>query len=168
MMTDEQMKKAREALQRKKSEDLVRRIKLRLYRQDQKTAAELRLPFRLIHRREYPSDEVRPNEYYPNDGGIMIDADTGELKPVPEDERLTTERKDYYLTRFLTLIDLDDYSDSDLTGERITADDADRIRSEYRRRISDYTEHPDRYNTRAWYPGDLHGRRYPRFDDTEI
>lgn len=164
MMTDQQMEAARRALRRKKSEELVKQIKLHQYRQDQQKAAKLHLPFRMIHKREYLSDEVRPNEYYPNDGGIMIDPDTGRWIPVPESERLTDDDIDYWFTRFLTMIDLDGYKDSDLTGEAIPPATAAAIRDEYRRRIADYKDHPDRYNTRAWYPGDLHGRRYPRIE----
>lgn len=163
MLTPEQMQKAREALQRKRSEDLTKKIMLRIYRQDQKTAAELHLPFRMIHKHEYPEGEVQPNLYYPNPSSVMIDTDTGKWIPVPENEKLTDEDMDYWFTRFLTMIDIDGYSDSDLTGERIQPATAATIRDEYRRRIEDYYNNPDRYNTRGWCAGDIDGRRYPKF-----
>lgn len=164
MLTDKQMKKGCEALRRKKTEDLTKKIMLRIYRRDQQKAAELHLPFRMIHRREFPEGEVMPNLYYPNPSGIMIDPDTGEWKPVPEAEKLDDDGMIYYFTRFLTLIDLDTYSDTDLTGERIPPATAATIRDEYRRRIEDYNANPDRFNTRPWHEGDVDGRQYPKID----
>lgn len=164
MLTDKQMQKAREALNRKKTEDLMKRVKLRLYRRDQQKAAAFHLPFRMVHEHEYPEGEVMPNPYYPNPCGIMKDPATGELMPVPEEERLTDADMDFWFTRFLTLIDLDEYRDADLTGERIPPATAATIRDEYRRRIEDYNANPDRYNTRAWHEGDVDGRQYPKID----
>lgn len=163
MLTDKQMKKGCEALRRKKSEDLVRQIKLLRYRRDQQTAAAFHLPFRMIHNREYPEGEIPPNWYYPNPCGITIDTD-GKWQPVPEKECLTDADMNYWFTRFLTLIDLDEYGDADLTGERIPPATAAAIRDEYRRRIQDYNANPDRFNTRGWRSGDVGGRQYPKID----
>lgn len=161
-MTPEQIEAAQRALRNKNTEDLTKRIMLHLYRQHQKEAKELLLPFRMIHRHEYPEGEVQPNPYYPNPCSVMVNKDTGDWEAVPEGERLTTDTDiKYWLTRFLTMIDIDQYADTDLTGEAISKEAADAIRDEYRRRIQDYYRNSEDYNTRAWYTGDINGRQYP-------
>ena len=168
MLTERQIEAARRALQEKEAGDLIKRIMLRLYRFDQKAAEVLGLPFRMVHRSEYPTDEVWPNLFYPNVCGTYVDAKTGEWQPVPSSEKLDEQGRRYYFTRLLSVTDFSDYKNTDWTGEQIPQEDADRIRREYEARVQDYREHPERYNTRAWYAGDIDGRQYPSFTESEV
>lgn len=158
MLTDEQMQKAREALQERKSEELKRRVMLHLYRQDQENARRWQLPFRMVHRKEYPTGEVQPNDYYPHRSGIIIDG-SGKPAKLPDAERITKETALYYFTRLLAAneANLMQYRNSDWTGEAITTAEAAEIREEYLKRIRDYKERPEKYDTQ---PHHGTGERY--------
>lgn len=160
MLTDEQMQKAREALQERKSEELKRRVMLHLYRQDQENARRWKLPFKMVHRKEYPSEETAPNDYYPHRSGIIIDG-SGKPAKLPDAEKLTEEAALYYFTRLLVWNEecLKDYRNADWTGEAITTAEAAEIRETYLKRIRDYKEHPERYDTQP-HRIDGTGERY--------
>lgn len=158
MLSDEQMAAARKALQERKSEDLKRRILLHQYRQDMLNSKKWQLPFRMIHRNEYPPEEVPPNDHYPHRSGITVDG-SGKPVPIPNAERITPETALYWYTRLLALneANLTQYSPADWTGEAISAAEAAEIRETYLKRIHDYYDHPERYNTEAQHGT---GRKY--------
>ena len=165
MLTDEQIQAARKALQERKGEDLKRRILLHQYKRDQENARKWQLPFRMIHRREYPPGEIPPNDYYPHRSGITVDG-SGKPVPLPDAERITKATALFYFTRLLAAneANLMQYRNSDWTGEAITTAEAAEIREEYLKRIRDYKAHPEQYNTQPQH-GTGEGKRYFLPDD---
>lgn len=158
MLSDEQMAAARKALQERKSEDLKRRILLHQYRQDMLNSKRWYLPFRMVHKREFPRGEIQPNMYYPHPCGIVIDG-SGTPVPLPDAEKITPGTALYWFTRLLALneANLTQYSPADWTGEAISTAEAAEIKKTYLKRIRDYYDHPERYNTEAQHGT---GRKY--------
>lgn len=165
MLTDKQIEAARKALQERKSEDLKKRILLHQYKLDMLNSKRWYLPFRMVHKHEFPSGEVQPNQYYPHPCGIVIDG-SGAPVALPDSEKITKETALYWFTRFLALneANLTEYSRGDWTGEAISAAEARELQKMYLERIRDYHDHPERYNTEAQH-GTGEGRRYFLPDD---
>lgn len=150
MLTDRQLEAAERALKDHKSRELQRRIMLRIYRQCQKTAERLQLPFRMVHKAEYPAGEIVPNAYYPLPTNVGRAAD-GSLYTIPDAVQVTQEQARYYFTRllFLNLENLEKYRRGDWTGENLTEDEAAAIRQTYIDRAEDFRRHPEKYDTQA-------------------
>lgn len=149
MLTELQRGKAEKALADYKTRELVKRIKLHLYKQDQERVEAWKLPFRMIHRREFIPGEIEPNDYFPHMFGVGRAAD-GSPATIPDAEQITPERAVYFFTRHLAanLSNMEQYGPSDWTGESITADQAEWYLQEYMARVADYLEHPGRYDTK--------------------
>lgn len=157
-MTPEQMEKAKEALADHRFRELKKRIMLHQYRQDMLNSKKWQLPFRMIHRNEYPPAEVPANDHYPHRSGITVDG-SGKPVPIPDAQKITPETALYWFTRLLALneANLTQYSPADWTGEAISAAEAAEIRETYLKRIRDYYDHPEKYNTEAQHGT---GRKY--------
>lgn len=159
-MTPEQMEKAKAALADHRFRELQKRIALHHYRQDQEHARQWQLPFRMVHKREYIDGEIAPNDFYPHRSGILVDG-SGKPAPIPDAQRITPETALYFFTRLLVWNEerLKDYRNADWTGEAITTAEAAEIRETYLKRIRDYKEHPERYDTQP-HRIDGTGERY--------
>lgn len=143
MLTDRQLEAAERALKDHKSRELQRRIMLRIYRQCQKTAERLQLPFRMLYRREFPPDEVQPNDFFPHLSRIGRD-EQGNPYTIPDAVQVTQEQARYYFTRLLVWnqANLSAYRLSDWTGEAITKQEAERLKRGYFERIQAYKDEP--------------------------
>lgn len=150
MLSDRQLEAAERALKDHKSRELQRRIMLRIYRNDQRTAERLQLPFRMVHKAEYPAGEIVPSIFYPLPCSIGRAAD-GSLYTIPDAREITAEDAIFYFTRllFLNLENLEKYRRGDWTGENLTEDEAAAIRQTYIDRAEDFRRHPEKYDTQA-------------------
>ena len=146
-MTEEQMIKAKQALRDHAFMQIKKRAMLHIYRADQKRAERWQLPFRMVHKHEYPPEEIQPNEYYPLPCNLYRDAN-GEPYPIPGVMPITETEARYFFTRLLywNADKLRTYAPSDWTGSPTTAEEAERLQSAYFDRIQDFLEHPDRYD----------------------
>lgn len=166
MLTELQKEKAQKALADHKTRELVKRIKLHLYKQDQELVNTWKLPFRMIHRREFIPGEIEPNDYYPHMFGVGRAAD-GSPALIPDAQKITPERAVYFFTRHLAanLSNLEQYGPADWTGEAISIEAAGRQRQAYTARIQDYHDHPERYDHEPHpIPSDA-AERYFLFND---
>lgn len=149
MLTDRQREAAERALIDNESQKLKKKVLLRAYRRDQERAERWQLPFRMIHRHEYISGEVYPNDYYPRMSNIGRDAD-GNPYTIEDAERIDHDTAIFYFTRILAANEsnLLEYTAGDWTGNMVTPDKAEWYRQTYLDRIQDFLEHPKRYDTK--------------------
>ena len=146
-MTPEQMEKAKQALADQNSQEIRKRILLKQYRADQERAERWRLPFRMVHRREYIDGEIPPNDFFPLLSRIGKD-EQGNPYTLPDAEPITPETALYFFTRHLAanMDNLMKYRPADWTGEAITEDKAEWYLQTYTARVSDFMEHPRQYD----------------------
>lgn len=69
-----------------------------------------------------------------------IESDEERKEHTPEGMR------EYYFTPFLRYAKLDAYSGFDWTGNRLPPDEEERIKSGYKKRLTDWQMHPERYS----------------------
>lgn len=171
MLTDEQMKKAQAALRDHKSRELQKRIMLRMYRKDQETAARLKLPFRMLHKHEFPPQEIPPNLYYPRLSNVGISAD-GTPEQIPDAQPITPERAEYFFTRLIAMNEtrLQEYAPTDWTGSPTMPQEAEKQRQAYFDRIEDFRRNPEKYDTEPHLLPEHPERIYFMFtgDDSDI
>ena len=142
-MSDRQLEAAERALKDHKSRELQRRIMLRIYRDDQKQAERLQLPFRMVHKAEYPAGEIVPSIFYPLPCSIGRAAD-GSLYTIPDAREITAEDAIYYFTRLLVwnADNLRSYAPTDWTGNPTTPAEAEQLKRGYFERIQAYKDEP--------------------------
>lgn len=157
-MTDEQMKKARAALKDHRSQQLRKKILLRIYREDQQKAERWALPFRLVHEAAFIPGECPPSDFFPHLSDVGRAAD-GSPYHIPDARRITSQEAVFFFTRFLVynMDNLTRYRPSDWTGEYISLEEAERQLQGYLARIQDFHDHPEKYDQT---PHPLHKERY--------
>lgn len=181
-MTPEQMAKAERAIHRKQIQDILRRHALERRNQCIKDVSFFGLPFRVLYSLQQPPDQTPLSRFYPF---RACSAETearvkealeearerrGEL---PDEEiqaiRERLEARDYtpeadrkqLFTCFLEGWDFSTFKNWDWTGNRITAEEADRLRAYYTDRQKQYQDHPERFSPPALKADDDMSRYSP-------
>lgn len=165
-MTPEQREKAERAIFHKKIQDILKRHALERRNQCIKDVSFFGLPYRVLFSLDQPPDQTPLSWFYPF---RACSAETearvkealeearerrGEL---PDEEiqaiRERLEARDYtpeadrkqLFTCFLEGWDFSTFKNWDWTGNRITAEEADRLRAYYTDRQKQYQDHPERF-----------------------
>lgn len=181
-MTPEQMAKAERAIHRKQIQDILRRHALERRNQCIKDVSFFGLPYRVLFSLDQPPDQTPLSRFYPF---RACSAETearvkealeearerrGEL---PDEEiqaiRERLEARDYtpeadrkqLFTCFLEGWDFSTFKSWDWTGNRITAEEADRLRAYYTDRQKQYQDHPERFSPPALKADDDMSRYSP-------
>ena len=181
-MTPEQMAKAERAIHRKQIQDILRRHALERRNQCIKDVSFFGLPYRVLYSLQQPPDQTPLSRFYPF---RACSAETearvkealeearerrGEL---PDEEiqaiRERLEARDYtpeadrkqLFTCFLEGWDFSTFKNWDWTGNRITAEEADRLRAYYTDRQKQYQDHPERFSPPALKADDDMSRYSP-------
>lgn len=181
-MTPEQMAKAERAIHRKQIQDILRRHALERRNQCIKDVSFFGLPYRVLFSLDQPPDQTPLSRFYPF---RACSAETearvkealeearerrGEL---PDEEiqaiRERLEARDYtpeadrkqLFTCFLEGWDFSTFKNWDWTGNRITAEEADRLRAYYTDRQKQYQDHPERFSPPALKADDDMSRYSP-------
>ena len=147
MLTPEQMDKAKAALQREKTKELVRRIMLHRYTQDIEKAERWCLPFKMVHDRQYLPDEEPPGDYYGRPAPVIYDKTKYCMVTNPEaGPPITKEKAIFYFTRHLVAVNLDEYGRGDWTGKTVTQEEADLLKAMFQGRQRDFVRNPHKYD----------------------
>ena len=181
-MTPEQMAKAERAIHRKQIQDILRRHALERRNQCIKDVSFFGLPYRVLFSLDQSPDQTPLSRFYPF---RACSAETearvkealeearerrGEL---PDEEiqaiRERLEARDYtpeadrkqLFTCFLEGWDFSTFKNWDWTGNRITAEEADRLRAYYTDRQKQYQDHPERFSPPALKADDDMSRYSP-------
>ena len=181
-MTPEQMAKAERAIHRKQIQDILRRHALERRNQCIKDVSFFGLPYRVLFSLDQPPDQTPLSRFYPF---RACSAETearvkkaleearerrGEL---PDEEiqaiRERLEARDYtpeadrkqLFTCFLEGWDFSTFKNWDWTGNRITAEEADRLRAYYTDRQKQYQDYPERFSPPALKADDDMSRYSP-------
>ena len=181
-MTPEQMAKAERAIHKKQIQDILRRHALERRNQCIKDVSFFGLPYRVLYSLQQPPDQTPLSRFYPY---RACSAETearvkealeearerrGEL---PDEEiqaiRERLEARDYtpeadrkqLFTCFLEGWDFSTFKNWDWTGNRITAEEADRLRAYYTDRQKQYQDHLERFSPPALKADDDMSRYSP-------
>lgn len=181
-MTPEQMAKAERAIHRKQIQDILRRHALERRNQCIKDVSFFGLPYRVLYSLEQLPDQTPLSRFYPF---RACSAETearvkealeearerrGEL---PDEEiqaiRERLEARDYtpeadrkqLFTCFLEGWDFSTFKSWDWTGNKIPAEEADRLRACYTERQKQYQDHPERFSPPALKADDDMSRYSP-------
>lgn len=181
-MTPEQMAKAERAIHRKQIQDILRRHALERRNQCIKDVSFFGLPYRVLYSLQQPPDQMPLSRFYPfracsaetearvNEALKEARERRGEL---PDEEiqaiRERLEARDYtpeadrkqLFTCFLEGWDFSTFKNWDWTGNRITAEEADRLRAYYTDRQKQYQDHPERFSPPALKADDDMSRYSP-------
>lgn len=169
-MTPEQMAKAERAIHRKQIQDILRRHALERRNQCIKDVSFFGLPYRVLYSLEQPPDQTPLSRFYPfracsaetearvKEALEEVRERRGEL---PDEEiqaiRERLEARDYtpeadrkqLFTCFLEGWDFSTFKSWDWTGNKIPAEEADRLRACYTERQKQYQDHPERFSPPA-------------------
>ena len=181
-MTPEQMAKAERAIHRKQIQDILRRHALERRNQCIKDVSFFGLPFRVLYSLQQPPDQMPLSRFYPfracsaetearaNEALAEARERRGEL---PDEEiqaiRERLEARDYtpeadreqLFTCFLEGWDFPTFKNWDWTGNRVPAEEADRLRAYYTERQKQYQDHPERFSPPALRADDDMSRYSP-------
>ena len=181
-MTPEQMAKAERAIHRKQIQDILRRHALERRNQCIKDVSFFGLPFRVLYSLQQPPDQTPLSRFYPF---RACSAETearvkealeearerqGELSDVEIQEiRERLEAIDYtpgadrerLFACFLAGWNFQNFRLWDWTGNRITAEEADRLRAYYAEKQKQYQDHPERFSPPALKADDDMSRYSP-------
>lgn len=181
-MTPEQMAKAERAIHRKQIQDILRRHALERRNQCIKDVSFFGLPFRVLYSLQQPPDQTPLSRFYPfracsaetearaNEALEEARERRGELSDVEIQEiRERLETRDYtpeadrerLFNCFLEGWDFSTFKNWDWTGNRITAEEADRLRAYYTDRQKQYQDHPERFSPPALKADDDMSRYSP-------
>lgn len=169
-MTPEQMAKAERAIHRKQIQDILRRHALERRNQCIKDVSFFGLPYRVLYSLEQPPDQTPLSRFYPfracsaetearvkktleearERQGELSDEEIQEIRERLEATDYTPEAdRERLFTCFLEGWDFSAFKIWDWTGNRITAEEADRLRAYYTDRQKQYQDHPERFSPPA-------------------
>lgn len=169
-MTPEQMAKAERAIHRKQIQDILRRHALERRNQCIKDVSFFGLPYRVLYSLEQPPDQTPLSRFYPfracsaetearvkkaleearERRGELSDVEIQEIRERLETRDYTPEAdRERLFNCFLEGWDFSTFKSWDWTGNRITAEEADRLRAYYTERQKQYQDHPERFSPPA-------------------
>lgn len=169
-MTPEQMAKAERAIHRKQIQDILRRHALERRNQCIKDVSFFGLPFRVLYSLQQPPDQTPLSRFYPfracsaetearvkealeearERRGELPDEEIQAIRERLEATDYTPEAdRERLFTCFLQGWDFTAFKIWDWTGNRITAEEADRLRAYYTERQKQYQDHPERFSPPA-------------------
>lgn len=169
-MTPEQMAKAERAIHRKQIQDILRRHALERRNQCIKDVSFFGLPYRVLYSLQQPPDQTPLSRFYPfracsaetearvkkaleearERQGELSDEEIQEIRERLEAIDYTPEAdRERLFACFLEGWDFSTFKSWDWTGNRITAEEADRLRAYYTERQKQYQDHPERFSPPA-------------------
>mgnify|MGYP005787556659 FL=1 len=181
-MTPEQMAKAERAIHRKQIQDILRRHALERRNQCIKDVSFFGLPYRVLYSLQQPPDQTPLSRFYPfracsaetearvkkaleearERQGELSDEEIQEIRERLEAIDYTPEAdRERLFACFLEGWDFQNFRLWDWTGNKITAEEADRLRACYTERQKQYQDHPERFSPPALKADDDMGRYSP-------
>lgn len=181
-MTPEQMAKAERAIHRKQIQDILRRHALERRNQCIKDVSFFGLPYRVLFSLDQPPDQTPLSRFYPfracsaetearveealkearERQGELSDEKIQEIRERLEAIDYTPEAdRERLFTCFLRGWNFQNFRLWDWTGNRITAEEADRLRAYYTDRQKQYQDHPERFSPPALKADDDMSRYSP-------
>ena len=181
-MTPEQMAKAERAIHRKQIQDILRRHALERRNQCIKDVSFFGLPFRVLYSLQQPPDQTPLSRFYPfracsaetearvkealeearERRGELPDEEIQAIRERLEATDYTPEAdRERLFTCFLQGWDFTAFKIWDWTGNRITAEEADRLRAYYAETQKQYQDHPERFSPPALKADDDMSRYSP-------
>ncbi len=169
-MTPEQMAKAERAIHRKQIQDILRRHALEHRNQCIKDVSFFGLPYRVLYSLEQPPDQTPLSRFYPfracsaetearvkkaleearERQGELSDEEIQEIRERLEAIDYTPEAdRERLFACFLEGWDFSTFKSWDWTGNKIPAEEADRLRAYYTERQKQYQDHPERFSPPA-------------------
>lgn len=180
---DERQKEAAErALHRVEMDELMKRIALQHRTDCINDVHFYGLPYRLLYNLQQPPEQVPLNHFYPrracssetekraweavqaarDSRGELTDEEVQKIRENIESADFTPEAdRERLFTCFLEGWDFSAFKIWDWTGNRITAEEADRLRAYYAERQKQYQDHPERFSPPALKADDDMGRYSP-------
>ena len=181
-MTPEQMAKAERAIHRKQIQDILRRHALERRNQCIKDVSFFGLPYRVLYSLEQPPDQTPLSRFYPfracsaetearvkkaleearERQGELSDEEIQEIRERLEAIDYTPEAdRERLFACFLEGWDFSTFKSWDWTGNKIPAEEADRLRAYYTERQKQYQDHPERFSPPALKADDDMSRYSP-------
>ena len=181
-MTPEQMAKAERAIHRKQIQDILRRHALERRNQCIKDVSFFGLPYRVLYSLEQPPDQTPLSRFYPfracsaetearvkkaleearERQGELSDEEIQEIRERLEVIDYTPEAdRERLFACFLEGWDFSTFKSWDWTGNKIPAEEADRLRAYYTDRQKRYQDHPERFSQPALKADDDMSRYSP-------
>lgn len=169
-MTPEQMAKAERAIHRKQIQDILRRHALERRNQCIKDVSFFGLPYRVLFSLDQPPDQTPLSRFYPfracsaetearvkealeearERRGELSDVEIQEIRERLETRDYTPEAdRERLFNCFLEGWDFSTFKSWDWTGNKIPAEEADRLRACYTERQKQYQNHPERFSPPA-------------------
>lgn len=169
-MTPEQREKAERAIFHKKIQDILKRHALERRNQCIKDVSFFGLPYRVLYSLEQPPDQTPLSRFYPfracsaetearveealkearERQGELSDEEIQEIRERLEAIDYTPDAdRERLFTCFLRGWNFQNFRLWDWTGNRITAEEADRLRAYYTDRQKQYQDHPERFSPPA-------------------
>ena len=169
-MTPEQREKAERAIFHKKIQDILKRHALERRNQCIKDVSFFGLPYRVLYSLEQPPDQTPLSRFYPfracsaetearveealkearERQGELSDVEIQEIRERLEAIDYTPDAdRERLFTCFLRGWNFQNFRLWDWTGNRITAEEADRLRAYYTDRQKQYQDHPERFSPPA-------------------
>lgn len=169
-MTPEQMAKAERAIHRKQIQDILRRHALERRIACLKDVSFFGLPYRVLYSLQQPPDQTPLSRFYPfracsaetearveealkearERQGELSDVEIQEIRERLEAIDYTPDAdRERLFTCFLRGWNFQNFRLWDWTGNRITAEEADRLRAYYTERQKQYQDHPERFSPPA-------------------
>lgn len=173
MLSEEQEKAAARALSNIRLEKMFKKYSL-LERQDCIEDVNFyKLPYRLLilaYRGKLQDEkEIRLNRFYPQQE-LSKQQEEEINEEMTEDELLILfqtfetpeDKREFYFTPFLELVDLESFNNFDWTGDVIDRETESILKQHYKERLADYKEHPEKYFRRILKSEDPveYGTRY--------
>ena len=173
MLSEEQEKAARKALWNIKAEEMQKKYSLDMRQYCIENVNFYKLPCRLLMLayagKLQDKKEVRLSKYYPQQE--LSKQQEEQIQVVmTEEERLTLyktfetpeDKREYYFTSFLELVDLESFNNFDWTGNIIDEETERNLKQHYEERLKNYREHPEKYFRRMLKSEDPveYGTRY--------
>lgn len=169
-MNERQKEAAERALHRVEMNELMKSAALKHRNQCVKDVSFFGLPYRILFSLDQPSDQTPLSRFYPfracsaetearvNEAlkearerkGKLLDGEVQEIRERLEATDYTPEAdRERLFTCFLEGWDFSAFKIWDWTGNRITAEEADRLRAYYTDRQKQYQDHPERFSPPA-------------------
>ena len=169
-MNERQKEAAERALHRVEMNELMKSAALKHRNQCVKDVSFFGLPYRILFSLDQPSDQTPLSRFYPfracsaetearvNEAlkearerkGKLLDGEVQEIRERLEATDYTPEAdRERLFTCFLEGWDFSAFKIWDWTGNRITAEEADRLRAYYTDRQTQYQDHPERFSQPA-------------------
>lgn len=169
-MNERQKEAAERALHRVEMNDLMKSVALKYRNQCVKDVSFFGLPFRVLYSLEQPPDQTPLSRFYPfracsaetearvkealeearERRGELSDVEIQEIRERLETRDYTPEAdRERLFTCFLEGWDFSTFKSWDWTGNKIPAEEADRLRAYYTERQKQYQDHPERFSPPA-------------------